>query len=76
MKKRIHLFYSGAVQGVGFRYMTRRCARRCALKGWVKNLPDGRVEVLAEGDEKDLHTFIGEMEQGPLGRDISSAEKM
>ena len=44
-----HIFYSGTVQGIGFRYTVLDYARRLDLKGRVKNLPDGRVELLAEG---------------------------
>ena len=44
-----HIFYSGTVQGVGFRYTVQNYASQLDLKGWVKNLPDGRVEILVEG---------------------------
>jgi acylphosphatase len=47
---RRHLFYSGRVQGVGFRYTAQRIARSFAVTGWVRNLPDGRVELIVEGD--------------------------
>ncbi|MFH1459221.1 MAG: acylphosphatase [Candidatus Omnitrophota bacterium] len=59
MKKQVHIFYSGMVQGVGFRYRTQSIAQKLGLSGWVKNLSDGRVEVLAEGDLKTLQEFIG-----------------
>jgi acylphosphatase len=52
-----HIFYSGTVQGVGFRFTVRRHAAALNLSGWVRNLPDGRVEVLAEGDK----AVIGEL---------------
>ncbi len=49
-----HILYSGLVQGVGFRYMTQRYASQRGLTGWVKNLVDGSVEVLAEGPKADI----------------------
>ena len=49
MNFRAHILFSGTVQGVGFRYTTRHFATQLGLKGWVRNLPDGRVEILAEG---------------------------
>ncbi len=64
MKKGVHLLISGMVQGVGFRYYVHRSARRHLLTGWVKNLEDGTVEVVAEGDEEELRLFIKDMEKG------------
>jgi len=61
MKKRIRLTYSGLVQGVGFRFTAERVAASVNLTGWVKNIPSGNVEVLAEGEETDLVTFIDKM---------------
>ena len=57
-EKRAHIHYSGMVQGVGFRYAAERLASEFKIKGWVKNLRDGRVEVLCEGDERDIGFFI------------------
>ncbi len=62
---RLHLFISGIVQGVGFRAFTRRLAESYGLRGWVKNLKDGRVEVLVEGDEEILFSFIKDLWKGP-----------
>ena len=56
---------SGVVQGVGFRAFTQRVAESLGLSGWVRNLPDGRVEVLAEGDEEVLCHFVKELWKGP-----------
>ena len=58
MDKRIHIHYSGRVQGVGFRFTAERLALDLGLVGWVKNLPDGRVEFVCEGKEEDLHKFL------------------
>ncbi len=51
------------MQGVGFRFTAERLARRFPVTGFVKNLPDGRVEVMAEGDEKTLQDFLQETQQ-------------
>ena len=56
--KRMHVFYSGRVQGVGFRYTARSIASRLGLAGWVRNLRDSKVEVVCEGEEKDLKSFL------------------
>lgn len=49
--RRLHVYYSGSVQGVGFRYTAERVALSLGLTGWVKNLDDGRVEIVCEGPE-------------------------
>ena len=64
--ERCHAFYSGNVQGVGFRYTTRRIASNHAVTGYVKNLPDGRVELLAEGHRTELRSFLREIEDTML----------
>ena len=56
--KRIHACYSGSVHGVGFRFTAERTASSLGLSGWVKNLPDGRVEVVCEGGEVALKSFL------------------
>ena len=58
VKKQIHIYYSGAVQGVGFRFTAESIASDLSITGWVKNLPDGRVEVVAEADEGTLKEFL------------------
>jgi acylphosphatase len=50
--------YAGRVQGVGFRAMTAELARRHPVTGWVRNLPDGRVELLVEGQEASVEQFL------------------
>jgi acylphosphatase len=57
------VFYSGRVQGVGFRYTTRHLAQRYPVAGYVRNLPDGRVEVLAEGAAPQVEAFLAAVEQ-------------
>jgi acylphosphatase len=57
----------GRVQGVGFRFFTRESARRENVNGWVQNLPDGSVEVLAEGEAASLDRFEQRLREGPRG---------
>ena len=67
MRKRLHIYYSGLVQGVGFRYAAERIAESLGLVGWVRNLEDGRVEVMCEGPEKALKDFAGKIEDAFSG---------
>ena len=61
---------AGRVQGVGFRWWTRQTALRLGLTGTVRNLPDGRVEVLASGDPAALNGFRKLLEHGPPGAEV------
>jgi acylphosphatase len=61
MRERRELFYSGSVQGVGFRYTTARIARRHPVDGFVRNLADGRVQLVVEGDAETLDRFVDEV---------------
>jgi acylphosphatase len=63
--KQVHLFVRGRVQGMFFRASTQREAKRLGLTGWVKNRPDGSVEVFAEGEEEGLKELIGWANRGP-----------
>ena len=65
-KKRLHVYYSGIVHGVGFRYTAQRVAEGLGITGWVKNIPGGRVEAVCEGDEAKLIEFIEKIKTGPL----------
>jgi acylphosphatase len=64
----------GRVQGVGFRYFTESAAHREGIEGWVRNLPDGRVEVSAQGDEESLDRFERAIRHGPPGAHVESVE--
>jgi len=74
LKIRVHLLIDGRVQGVWFRASTQDEAIALGLKGWVKNLYDGRVEVLAEGDEEKVNAFIAWCHKGPPGARVERVE--
>lgn len=61
----IHIIISGIVQGVSFRAFTKNAADQLHIHGWVKNLPDGRVETLVSGAKKDIDAFIILLKTGP-----------
>lgn len=61
----LHAIVTGRVQGVGFRYFVRRQAQELGLGGWVRNLPDGSVEVEAEGEEAQIAELEARLRQGP-----------
>jgi len=65
--------YRGRVQGVGFRYTTREVAARFAVTGYVRNLPDGRVHLLAEGEPAELQRFLAAVSEAMAGN-IDDAE--
>jgi acylphosphatase len=65
MKARAHILVSGRVQGVFFRDHTRRWAASLGLTGWIRNLGDGRVEVLAEGERERIDDLIARLREGP-----------
>lgn len=68
---RAHVFISGNVQGVGFRYFVKRNARRLGLKGFVKNTPDGQVEAVFEGNKKTIDQIINQCRKGPFLSSVS-----
>lgn len=65
-------YYSGTVQGVGFRYTTCRVAERFNVTGHVRNLPDGRVELIAEGDADEVDRFLAAVADA-MARNIRTA---
>jgi len=65
MLSRIHVFVSGRVQGVAYRYFVERRAAEIPVTGWVRNSRDGRVEIVAEGRKVDLERFLEVLRQGP-----------
>jgi acylphosphatase len=64
----------GRVQGVGFRFFTEAAASREGIEGWVRNLPDGRVEVAAEGDAESVDRFERTIRHGPRGARVERVE--
>jgi acylphosphatase len=69
------VLYSGRVQGVGFRYSTKQIASGFEVTGWVKNLPDGRVELQAQAyDPDELDSFLREIDESNLGSHIKERE--
>ncbi len=74
MKVRAHVFVSGRVQGVFFRSDTRYEANRRHVAGWVRNLSDGRVEAVFEGEEGDVKKVIEFCRRGPPGARVSKVD--
>jgi acylphosphatase len=74
MEKRLVMIVTGRVQGVFFRASTRDEGRRLGVTGWVRNLPDGRVEVLAEGSEPELLRLASWCRMGPPGARVEGVE--
>ncbi|WP_421656541.1 acylphosphatase [Leptothermofonsia sp. ETS-13] len=64
---RAHAFISGIVQGVGYRFTTQNVALQLGVRGWVRNLPDGRVEAVFEGPRESVKEMIRWCHQGPRG---------
>ena len=67
-RERVSNIYAGRVQGVGFRYSVRMCATGFEVTGWVRNLEDGRVELVAEGARAELDEFLEAIRQSEVGR--------
>ena len=72
--RRVNIFVSGLVQGVFFRSETRARARELGLFGWVRNLPDGRVEILAEGEKEKLEKLVEWVKRGPDSARVDGLE--
>jgi len=66
----------GLVQGVGFRWFAREAARRRDLSGWVKNRPDGCVEVAASGSDDQVDSFLDELRRGPPGAQVRALRQL
>jgi acylphosphatase len=70
MRKQLNVFFTGHVQGVGFRYMTHSLSAQYDITGYVRNLMDGRVELLAEGEEEELREFMQSIQNSRIGEYI------
>lgn len=64
--KAVQVFYEGRVQGVGFRYTVKQIAKGFSVIGWVRNLPDGRVEMQAGGESEELDAFLQALPKSEL----------
>ena len=73
-RSRLHILYSGRVQGVGFRYTVKTLASGFEVTGIVRNLPDGRVELAAEGTKEELEAFRRAIQDSEVGRFIGNEE--
>ena len=69
-----HIFLSGRVQGVGFRAFTRQQAAVLDIKGWVKNLADGRVEIIVQGERPQVKEMISKLKEGPSFAKVEDIE--
>jgi len=74
MKESVNITISGRVQGVGFRYFVKQKADMLAITGFVKNLPDRKVYVEADGDAEQLQLFISLCKQGPSHAWVENAD--
>jgi acylphosphatase len=72
--KRVHVIVRGRVQGVYFRASAQDRARQLGLHGWVRNCPDGSVEILAEGDKARLEQFVVWCHGGPPGAIVTDLD--
>ena len=72
---REHVFVEGLVQGVGFRYHTQKKGTALGLTGWVRNLTDGRVEILVEGPADSIEQFMKWVGKGPSSAQVESVQK-
>jgi acylphosphatase len=74
MKTRAHVFVAGRVQGVFFRSATKHIADRYDVKGWIRNLPDGRVEAVFEGEKEAVQKLIEFCKHGPSSAGVTNVD--
>lgn len=72
--ERLHAIVHGRVQGVSFRYFTQLRAAELKVTGWVRNLPDRTVEVMAEGERPQLEQLLGFLRRGPTGATVTQVD--
>ena len=72
MKARAHVIVAGRVQGVFFRVETKRQAEKYNVNGWVRNMPDGNVEAVFEGEEDNVKQLIKFCQHGPLVAEVTN----
>ncbi|MEX0719672.1 MAG: acylphosphatase [Balneolaceae bacterium] len=71
-----HVFISGNVQGVGYRHFTRKNAESLGVTGWVKNLSDGRVEAVFEGEPDQVKQMLERCKKGPISSSVKKIEEI
>lgn len=74
MKKALHIIVKGRVQGVGYRWFARQAAEQLDIAGYVRNLPNGDVEVVAVGEQSNLDRFVTELNRGPAFAYVTDME--
>ena len=74
IQKRIHIFITGRVQGVFFRQSTRVMAIKNNVNGWIRNLDDGRVEIVAEGETQNIDNLVTWCKTGPANSRVDEFE--
>lgn len=74
MPKRAHVIVTGHVQGVFFRAETEKMAQQLGVAGWVRNLPEGRVEAVFEGDHEAVDSAVAWVQHGPTRAHVTDAE--
>lgn len=74
MEKRVHVVVQGTVQGVGYRWFVYQAAKSLGLKGFVKNLIDGTVEIEAQGERAMIEDFLKKVRIGPIGAYVTSVK--
>ncbi len=72
MLQSLHAIAEGRVQGVGYRWFVQKVATQLGINGYVRNLPDGTVELEAEGSPESLNALIDEMKKGPIGARVQA----
>jgi acylphosphatase len=72
--ERARILVSGVVQGVGYRYFAERAANSLGLKGFCRNLPNGTVEVVVEGDRGLIIDYVRELGRGPAAASVSATD--
>ena len=75
MKENRHIRIHGKVQGVGYRFYVTRVARRLGLKGWVRNLRDGSVESMVEGEKESIDEWIDDVREGPRYAEVTKIDQ-
>lgn len=74
LQVKAHVFITGRVQGVYFRYKTRCEAKKYGVTGWVRNLPDGRVEAIFNGNKENVDKLIAFVGKGPSGAKVRDVD--